>query len=47
MVDDFSKYTWVEFLHKREVAPQIIVENLKKLEKGLTPIVKIKSDNGT
>ena len=32
IVDDFSKYTWVLFLHSKDEAPQIIIDHIRKLE---------------
>ena len=48
IVDDYSKYTWVLFLHTKDEAPKIIIDHIKRieLEAGL-PVRKIRSDNGT
>ena len=47
IVDDFSRYTWVEFLKEKSKACEKLEILCKKLqnEKGV-PIVKIKSDHG-
>ena len=50
MVDDFSRYTWVEFLHSNDETPQIIIEHIKKIEKEAlnnASVVTLRSDNGT
>ena len=46
VVDDFSRYSWVEFLRKKSEACEKIERLCKKLqnEKGF-PIVKIKIDH--
>ncbi|KAL8148466.1 hypothetical protein AgCh_005730 [Apium graveolens] len=33
IVDDFSRYTWVEFMHSEDETPHIIIEHIKKIEK--------------
>ena len=47
VVDDFSRYSWVEFLREKSEASDKMERLCKKLqnEKGV-PIVKIKSDHG-
>ena len=47
IVDDFSRYTWVEFLREKSKACEKMKNLCKRLqnEKGL-PIVKIRSDHG-
>ena len=47
MVDDFSRYTWVEFLREKSEAYEKLEILCKRLqnEKG-APIVKIRSDHG-
>ena len=32
IVDDYSKYTWVLFLHSKDEAPQMIIDHVKKIE---------------
>ena len=47
IVNDFSRYTWVEFLREKSEAREkmeILCKRLQK-EKGV-PIVKIRSDHG-
>ena len=47
VVDDFSRYPWVEFLREKSVACDKMEMLCKRLqnEKGV-PIVKIRSDHG-
>ena len=47
IVDDFSRYTWVEFLREKSEACEKLETLCKRLrnEKGV-PIVKIRSDHG-
>ena len=48
MVDDFSKYTWVLFLHSKDEAPQLIIDHIKKIEvEAKFPVRSIRIDNGT
>ena len=32
IVDDFSRYTWVEFLRKKSETPDLIINFIKKLK---------------
>ena len=47
VVDDFSRYSWVEFLREKSEAYDKMERQCKRLynEKGV-PIVKIRSDHG-
>ena len=47
IVDDFSRYVWVEFLREKSEACEKMVNLCKRLqnEKGVS-IVKIRSDHG-
>ncbi|KAL8097340.1 hypothetical protein AgCh_030470 [Apium graveolens] len=50
MMDDFSRYTWVEFMHSKDETPHIIIEHIKKIEKqdeDYNCVKRLKSDNGT
>ena len=48
MVDDYSKYTWVLFLHSKDETSQLIINHVKKIElKANLPVRLIRSDNGT
>ena len=45
---DLLRYTWVYFLHTKDESPSILLDHVRKLEKGSTDKVKIiRSDNGT
>ena len=48
MVDDYSKYTWVLFLHSKDETSQLIIDHIKKIELEANLHVRmIRSDNGT
>ena len=51
MVDDFSRYTWVEFLASKDEAPQVIIVHIKKIDKEAkannASVIALRSDNGT
>ena len=48
MVDDFSRYTWVKFLHSKYETPQIIIDHLTKTQNtAQANVVALRSDNGT
>ena len=32
IVDDYSKYTWVLFLHSKDETPQMVIDHLKLVE---------------
>ena len=47
MVDHYSKYTWVLFIHSKDEAPQLIIDHIKKIELEANLYVRmIRSDNG-
>ena len=48
IVDDYSKYTWVLFLHSKDETPQMVIDHLKLIElDSKVPVMAIRSDNGT
>ena len=48
IVDDYTRYTWVYFMHKKDETPHIILDYIRLLETGSENKVKIlRSDNGT
>ena len=48
IVDDYSKYTWVLFLHSKDETPQMVIDHLKLIElDSKVPIRAIRSDNAT
>ncbi|KAL8133942.1 hypothetical protein AgCh_009127 [Apium graveolens] len=48
IVDDFTRYTWVYFLHRKDETPKILLDHIRQIENGSTHKVKIlRIDNGT
>ena len=48
IVDDFTRFTWVYFIAKKDAVPQLIFEHIAKIEKNSIFTVKVlRSDNGT
>ncbi|KAL8105546.1 hypothetical protein AgCh_029365 [Apium graveolens] len=48
IVDEFTKYTWVYFLHTKNETASILIDHVKQLDKLVKDSVKIiRSDNGT
>ncbi|KAL8124524.1 hypothetical protein AgCh_012243 [Apium graveolens] len=48
IVDEFTRYTWVYFLHTKDGSLSILLDHVRELEKGSTYKIKIiRSDNGT
>ncbi|KAL8127054.1 hypothetical protein AgCh_014106 [Apium graveolens] len=48
IVDEFSRYTWVYFLHTKSETVSIFIDHVKHLDKLVKDFVKsIRSDNGT
>ena len=48
IVDDYSKYTWVLFLHSKDETPQMVIDHVKLIElDSRFPVRAIRSDNGT
>ena len=48
VVDDYSKYTWVELLGTKDETYQVVTSLLRRLQtQKETEILKIRSDNGT
>ncbi|KAL8103453.1 hypothetical protein AgCh_027874 [Apium graveolens] len=48
IVDDYSKYTWVLFLHSKDETPQAVIDHIKLIElDSNVPVRAIRSDNGT
>nr|GEY08390.1 hypothetical protein [Tanacetum cinerariifolium] len=47
-VDDFSRYTWVFFLHSKDEASEVIVSFIKKTQVNLQlQVQRVRTDNGT
>ncbi|KAI3685606.1 hypothetical protein L6452_34856 [Arctium lappa] len=48
MIDEYSRYTWLEFLRNKSDATELIIEFLKKIQVRLQiPVISLRSDNGT
>nr|GEZ76320.1 hypothetical protein [Tanacetum cinerariifolium] len=48
VVDDYSRYTWVFFLHSKDEASEVIISFIKKTQMNLQLQVKrVRTDNGT
>ncbi|GJV22797.1 retrovirus-related pol polyprotein from transposon TNT 1-94 [Tanacetum coccineum] len=48
IVDDYSRYTWLFFLHTKDEAPDIIINFITQIQQSLqAQILKVRSDNGT
>nr|GEZ52164.1 putative ribonuclease H-like domain-containing protein [Tanacetum cinerariifolium] len=48
VVDDYSRYTWVFFLHCKDEASEVIISFIKKTQVNLQPQVqRVRTDNGT
>ena len=48
IVDDYSKFTWVLFLHSKDETPQLVIDHVKFIElDSKCPVKAIRSDNGT
>nr|GEZ06971.1 hypothetical protein [Tanacetum cinerariifolium] len=48
VVDDYSRYTWVFFLHSKDEASDVIISFIKKTQVNLQlQVQRVKTDNGT
>ncbi|GKE35678.1 retrovirus-related pol polyprotein from transposon TNT 1-94, partial [Tanacetum coccineum] len=48
IVDDYSRYTWVYFLHTKDEAPDMIIDFINQVQRNLkAQILTIRTDNGT
>ena len=48
IVDEYTRYTWVYFLHRKDETSSALLDHIRELEKGSKHTVKIlRSDNGT
>ncbi|KAI3758780.1 hypothetical protein L6452_06352 [Arctium lappa] len=48
MIDEYSRYTWLEILRNKSDAAELIIEFLKKIQVRLQfPVISLRSDNGT
>nr|GEX11729.1 hypothetical protein [Tanacetum cinerariifolium] len=47
VVDDFSRYTWVFFLHSKDEASEVIISFIKKIQVNLQlQVQRVRTDNG-
>ncbi|GKD96464.1 retrovirus-related pol polyprotein from transposon TNT 1-94 [Tanacetum coccineum] len=48
IVDDFSKYTWTHFLRSKDETPEVLIDFLTLIQRGLHAQVKtVRTDKGT
>nr|GFB11765.1 putative ribonuclease H-like domain-containing protein [Tanacetum cinerariifolium] len=48
VVDDYSRYTWVFFLHSKDEASKVIISLIKKTQVNLQlQVQRVRTDNGT
>ncbi|GKE27732.1 retrovirus-related pol polyprotein from transposon TNT 1-94, partial [Tanacetum coccineum] len=48
IVDDYSRFTWVNFLRSKDETPEFVINFLKQIQVGLNKKVRyIRTDNGT
>nr|GFA66076.1 putative ribonuclease H-like domain-containing protein [Tanacetum cinerariifolium] len=48
VVDDYSRYTWVFFLHSKDEASEVIISFIKKSQVNLQlQVQRVRTDNGT
>nr|GEW87287.1 putative ribonuclease H-like domain-containing protein [Tanacetum cinerariifolium] len=48
VVDDYSRYTWVFFLHSKDEASEVIISFIKKTQANLQlQVQRVRTDNGT
>nr|GEZ46492.1 retrovirus-related Pol polyprotein from transposon TNT 1-94 [Tanacetum cinerariifolium] len=48
VVDDYSRYTWVLFLHSKDEASKVIISFIKKTQVNLQlQVQRVRTDNGT
>nr|GEZ67276.1 hypothetical protein [Tanacetum cinerariifolium] len=48
VIDDYSRYTWVFFLHSKDEASEVIISFIKKTQVNLQlQVQRVRTDNGT
>ncbi|GKA44569.1 retrovirus-related pol polyprotein from transposon TNT 1-94 [Tanacetum coccineum] len=48
IINDYSRYTWVFFLHTKDEAPDMIINFIIQIQRSLkAQVLKVRSDNGT
>ncbi|GKC07083.1 retrovirus-related pol polyprotein from transposon TNT 1-94 [Tanacetum coccineum] len=48
IVDDYSRYTWTHFLRFKDETPDVLIDFLKMIQRGLqAQVIKVRTDRGT
>nr|GEZ63437.1 retrovirus-related Pol polyprotein from transposon TNT 1-94 [Tanacetum cinerariifolium] len=48
IVDDYSRYTWILFLHSKDETPKVLKEFLTVIQRNLqAPVITVRTDRGT
>ncbi|GJR10774.1 retrovirus-related pol polyprotein from transposon TNT 1-94 [Tanacetum coccineum] len=48
IVDDYSRYTWTHFLRSKDKTPEVLIDFLKMIQRGLqTQVINVRTDRGT
>ncbi|GKA19041.1 retrovirus-related pol polyprotein from transposon TNT 1-94 [Tanacetum coccineum] len=48
IVDDYSRYTWTHFLRTRDETPEVLIDFLKLIQRGLqAQVITVRTDRGT
>ncbi|GJS15283.1 retrovirus-related pol polyprotein from transposon TNT 1-94 [Tanacetum coccineum] len=48
IVDDYSRYTWTHFLRSKDETPEVLVDFLKMIQRGLqAQVITVRTDRGT
>ncbi|GJX94844.1 retrovirus-related pol polyprotein from transposon TNT 1-94 [Tanacetum coccineum] len=48
IVDDYSRYTWTHFLRSKDETPEVLIDFLKMIQRGLqAQVITVRTDKGT
>ncbi|GKF40338.1 retrovirus-related pol polyprotein from transposon TNT 1-94, partial [Tanacetum coccineum] len=48
IVDDYSRYTWTHFLRSKDETPEVLIDFLKMIQRGLqAQVITVRTDRGT
>ncbi|GJT22537.1 retrovirus-related pol polyprotein from transposon TNT 1-94 [Tanacetum coccineum] len=48
IIDDYSRYTWTHFLRSKDETPQVLIDFLKLIQRGLqAQVITVRTDSGT
>nr|GEZ48550.1 retrovirus-related Pol polyprotein from transposon TNT 1-94 [Tanacetum cinerariifolium] len=48
IVDDYSRYTWTHFLRSKDETPEVLIDFLRLIQRGLqAPVGVVRTDKGT